>query len=446
MLPIKILTESLKGLMTRANIGILLELVVSFLTCKDKITTKSLSRYIEYSSRSIFRFLQTEYDWVIIRIKVFKALIFNSETTYIAAADEVVEGKSRKSSYGISMFYSSIVKKPINGICFFALSLIDVKKRCSYMLGIEQVVYTAADKAVIKANKAKAKASKERSKAGTSLAKGRKQGTKNNAEKPNNTASFRSFTKLWTSVMSKLRQLLSPIRISHLVGDAAYGTIDYLKIALEQGCFLISKLIDTTALYDIYRGTHGNGFYGDKIDWKNLSDDFLVRTEQLERVTHFVYQIKAYNKSIGRVLLNVVIVKHLCAWSGKTSFSVWFTNDLDLNADTLLDYYSLRFQIEFDFRDAKQHFGLSDFKNYKPQNLTNFVNLSFFMCLISKPILDFYRQLLLIPKLSITDLKTIFYQRFVAKKIIKLIQNEPVSIFKDGFILSLLPDDLVNRA
>jgi putative transposase len=40
----------------------------------------------------------------------------------------------------------------------------------------------------------------------------------------------------------------------------------------------------------------------------------------------------------------------------------FFSNDLMIQADILLDYYSLRFQIEFDFRDAKQHFGLSDFK------------------------------------------------------------------------------------
>ena len=31
-----------------------------------------------------------------------------------------------------------------------------------------------------------------------------------------------------------------------------------------------------------------------------------------------------------------------------------------------LDYYSLRFQIEFNFRDAKQYWGLEDFMNISP--------------------------------------------------------------------------------
>ncbi|MBK8471046.1 MAG: transposase [Sphingobacteriales bacterium] len=39
-----------------------------------------------------------------------------------------------------------------------------------------------------------------------------------------------------------------------------------------------------------------------------------------------------------------------------------FSNDLQLDAQTMMAYYTLRFQIEFDFRDAKQHFGLHKFK------------------------------------------------------------------------------------
>ena len=36
-----------------------------------------------------------------------------------------------------------------------------------------------------------------------------------------------------------------------------------------------------------------------------------------------------------------------------------------LAGETLIEYYSLRFQIEFDFRDAKQYWGLEDFMNVK---------------------------------------------------------------------------------
>ena len=58
---------------------------------------------------------------------------------------------------------------------------------------------------------------------------------------------------------------------------------------------------------------------------------------------------------------------------------VLFSTDLDLSSAQIVDYYSLRFQIEFNFRDAKQHWGLEDFMNVTQQAVTNATNLAFFM-------------------------------------------------------------------
>ena len=177
MLPITELTAILKALMTKANVRILTELIISFLTVKYGTTTKSLSRYTNIKLRTIFRFLAQSHDWVQIRVSIFKSLIFKEEHIYIAAVDEVVEGKSRKSSHGIDKFYSTVARQPINGICFFALSLIDVNTRTAYSLAVEQVIYTPEDKARIKENKEKVKAGKQRAAEGKALPKGRKKGS-----------------------------------------------------------------------------------------------------------------------------------------------------------------------------------------------------------------------------------------------------------------------------
>ena len=42
----------------------------------------------------------------------------------------------------------------------------------------------------------------------------------------------------------------------------------------------------------------------------------------------------------------------------------------------IIDYYTLRFQIEFNFRDAKQDWGLEDFMNVKETPVTNAANLT----------------------------------------------------------------------
>ena len=41
----------------------------------------------------------------------------------------------------------------------------------------------------------------------------------------------------------------------------------------------------------------------------------------------------------------------------------------------------MRFQIEFNFRDAKQHFGLEDFMNITPTAVNNAANLA--MCMVN---------------------------------------------------------------
>ena len=60
-----------------------------------------------------------------------------------------------------------------------------------------------------------------------------------------------------------------------------------------------------------------------------------------------------------------------------------FSSDVELGWEKLIEYYSLRFQIEFNFRDAKQHFGLEDFMNTTEVGVENAVNLSFLMVNVS---------------------------------------------------------------
>jgi len=453
MLPITEITKCLQGTMTKANIGIFLSLVTSFLSCRYEITTRGLSRYCNYSLRQIFRFLLKEQNWLLIRISLFKFFFYQKDELYILAVDEVVEGKSGSHSYGLARFYSGCSQKTIQGICFFALSLIKVSTKSSYLLHTLQVIYSKEDKKRIAEKKEKTKQGKQRTKDGQNLRKGRK--TKEIKEiketkeiKENLTASFRVFKELFTSSISLLKTLMADIKIAYLVADTAYGTLDYLKTAQEYGCNLISKMRYNVALYEPAekeKGKRGRPpLYGKKIDLDNIDARYLKKTEQKEGKTHKYYQFSAYNKSIRGILLNVVVLITTDEKS-KSSTNVWFSNDLTINYEILLEYYSLRFQIEFHFRDAKQHFGLADFKNYKEKNLNNFVNLSFTMCLISEIILQKYRAELQNSKLSILDLKIIFNVQFTAKKLIKYLRLDDHNNFYSNNIAKFIPTDIINR-
>jgi hypothetical protein len=52
----------------------------------------------------LFGFLKADQDWIGIGISVRKAFVFKQDQHFIAAMDEVVEGKSGKKSFGISQF------------------------------------------------------------------------------------------------------------------------------------------------------------------------------------------------------------------------------------------------------------------------------------------------------------------------------------------------------
>ena len=68
-----------------------------------------------------------------------------------------------------------------------------------------------------------------------------------------------------------------------------------------------------------------------------------------------------------------------------------FSSDLTMDAEKMIDYYALRFQIEFNFRDAKQYWGLQDFINVNKIPVNNAANLSMFMVNVSAKLTDTFR-------------------------------------------------------
>ena len=94
-----------------------------------------------------------------------------------------------------------------------------------------------------------------------------------------------------------------------------------------------------------------------------------------------------------------------------------FSTDLDLSYEKIIDYYSLRFQIEFVFRDAKQEWGLEDFMNRKEKAVHNWANLSVFMVNIAHGL----RKNEELKEISILDLKTRYHGMKYLDELFKLL-------------------------
>ena len=131
-----------------------------------------------------------------------------------------------------------------------------------------------------------------------------------------------------------------------------------------------------------------------------------------------MYQMEMLHRKFAD-RLNIVIVQKIDTHTGNMSHTVLFSTDLSLSYDKIVDYYSLRFQIEFVFRDAKQYWGMEDFMNIKKTPLYNWTNLSTFM-------VNFTHGLRLNPsmnQMSILDLKAHYHGLKYVKEVFKLLPN-----------------------
>lgn len=93
-----------------------------------------------------------------------------------------------------------------------------------------------------------------------------------------------------------------------------------------------------------------------------------------------------WQKKFG-VQLKVVVLVVTRLKDGQQRHAVLFSSDLSLAWEKLEEYYRLRFQIEFNFREAKQHWGLEDFLVTSEEGVKNATSLSLFMVQMSAVLL-----------------------------------------------------------
>src|SRR5437667_8668901 len=193
---------------------------------------------------------------------------------------------------------------------------------------------------------------------------------------------------------------------------------------------MISKLRQDAALYFPYDGPYaGRGKrkkYGHKLDYRNLAEMYLKVSSVEKDIETKIYQMALWHKTFAD-LLNVVVIVKTNLKTQAVAHVVLFSSDLDLPYDQLIDYYRLRFQLEFNFRDAKQYWGLEDFMTVKQTPVYNSANLAMFMVNVSHAVMRPMRTQW--PEFSVNDLKAWFRSRKYVVETLKLLPEMPDPIF-----------------
>jgi putative transposase len=284
------------------------------------------------------------------------------------------------------------------------LSLLQVETRASYPLITEQLVRGEVQDSAPKAAKAK------------NPKPGRPKGSANKNRKDVELSPFQA--QLQGCIRAALTLAGLDLGIVYFVYDGALGNNAGLQAVNRAGLRLIAKLRHDSKLYLPYAGAYaGKGKprkYGERLAPETLTEAHLKTEAVAKHIRTRIYQAQAWHQHFPE-LLNVAVIVKTNLKTGRCAKVLLFSDDLALPSGALIDYYSLRFQIEFNFRDAKQYWGLEDFMNVKETQVGNAANFSLFMVTFSQLLSAKMEGL---NRGSMLDLKTVFRARKYTRRII----------------------------
>ena len=389
----------------------------TLLMMTGRITMLSMSRWAGKggSYRTIQRFFTKDILWDSLNWAIAKSFLKQHSGTILIAGDATTVTKSGKKTFGLGRFFSSIYSRAVPGVAFQTLSLLDVENRTSWPMLLEQILPKPKQK-----KPAASKVKKQK------RGKGRPKGSKNKNHR--DVALNTEMTQVLAMLQKLLKLIGNTLQLVYFVYDGAFGNNAAVQMTRKIGLHLISKLRNNSALYfawnGIYSGKGRRPIYGDRVDYSNLPVGHLKSEETKNHIRTSIYQFNVMHKKFADSL-NVVVLSKKNIKTGKVARVILFSTDLELEWDKIIDYYRLRFQIEFNFRDAKQHWGLEDFMVIKEQSVFNAANLSMWMINVSQAILAATSS-----EKSILDLKARHHGIRYAQELFKILpeNTKPINI------------------
>lgn len=396
-------------------------IILAMLAMTGRVTMLGLSRWAEEggSYRTIQRFYNTVIPWAQVFWQFFRQHLLRKEAVYILAGDETVDSKAGKKTYGMDRFFSGIQQKVIPGLSFFVVSLVSVNQRHSYPVCVEQTIRSEEEKAACKAKKA----AKNVKSVEPKRKPGRPKGSKNKDKA--DVVLNPELLRIQTMLKALLLRIGTSIHLEYLAMDGHFGNYPAFQMVRQCQLHLISKLRSDAALCFEWDGVGHKCKYGKRVDYAHIPEKYLQSKTVKDGVQTCTYQAQLLHEDFP-VPLNVVILVKTNLVTLAWGHVILFSSDLDLSSENLVDYYALRFQIEFNFRDAKQFWGLEDFMNVNQVTVTNAANLSLFMVNLSQLLMCDFRQT--DPDFGVLDLKSYYRGCRYATELLKILPEKPDDI------------------
>ena len=337
----------------------LLTLLNALMYLPSRVNFRNLGRYTDCNEKTFSRWFSRPFDFLTFNLLILKDVLHGNGER-IAAIDASFVPKSGRKSHGLDWFWSGSQGRTQRGQELSLLAMVDVTHNTAYALSASQTPALPR-----------------------STCKGQSQPTKAVATttKTRHKAKHTPFVgpPLPTRIDSYLGHLQHHIKallgcgIRYLVADSFYAKTKFVSGVRELNLHLISKLRQDADLRWLYTGAQKpkgrHRQYSGKVSFDDLS--------RFERVGELdgqrVYTAIVNSPAFKRTLRIVYLVRED---NGKTASALLFSTDTDCPALDILRYYKARFQMEFLFRDAKQHTGLCDCQATRKEKLDFHFNAS----------------------------------------------------------------------
>lgn len=286
-------------------------LVILFISIKGRINFLQLERFsnrcesgFRYFFERGFDFLSFNKSLIELSVKGKTALAF--DPSYIC--------KAGKKTPGVGYFWSGVAGRAKWGLEFCGLAVLDVSRKTAFHLFGFQTIDLNDQETLI---------------------------------------------EFYTRKLLERKESLLQIS-KYMVADAYFSKSKFVQPFIKAGFQVVSRLRDDADLQYIFTGEQKTGRgrkrkYDGKIDFKQLNPKYAKLVSELENEK--IYLLEAYSKSMD-INLNIVIV-YAKGSKDKWMHKIYFSTDLKQDWEEVLEFYRLRFQIEFLYRDAKQFTGLN---------------------------------------------------------------------------------------
>ncbi|MGB4960781.1 MAG: transposase [Saprospiraceae bacterium] len=316
-------------------------ILILFIAMRGRINFLQLGRFGEMDEHSYRYQFGKDFNWI----------EFNSLYVSDLCSDEKIIGfdpsyirKSGKHTHGVGYFYSGCHSRYERGLEIGCFAAIDIEQNTAYHLVATQTEYS---------------------------------------KKKDQDNLLHQYCEMLKTNAKELIQISTVI-----VVDAWFYKEKYITTCTANGFECITRMRDDADLKYIFideqsggKGRHKK--YAGKVNLKNIDKAIFKQVETND-------ELRIYESTVYCVMLKsqvkVAFVEFLDKLGNVQTSKIFMSTNLNRDAKTLIKYYRARYQMEFNFRDAKQYAGLTHCQSRDKDKLDYHFNASLTSVNIAKAI------------------------------------------------------------